>query len=123
VNARRTLPAAVLGAAVGEVHVTGLLVDVDAVGEVERRAAGVPRRHGLRQPAAPAHAHEPQVRVREVEVAGGAVELQAQRTPARDLRCHLLLLLRRALRHRPAMQEAQPRAGQGAGGVPIRQCV
>jgi hypothetical protein len=95
------VPPLVRGAAVGEVDEAGLLVDLHGVDEVERRAAGL-RGHRLRQAAAAPHAHQPQVRVAVVEVAGRAVDLQAQRPPARALRHHQPLL-RRAHGHRPVL--------------------
>ncbi|VFQ70807.1 unnamed protein product [Cuscuta campestris] len=69
-------------AAVGEVHDSGSLVDVQTVREPERDSL---HRVGemLGEPASGPHPEEAEVGVGDVEIAGGAVELEAQR-PAAD---------------------------------------
>ena len=74
----------VVHATVCKEHLSGDLVDVDAIGEAEGHAIGLIGQH-RRLAAARPDTHQPLVRVGDVEVAGLVVEAQAQRTAARAL--------------------------------------
>jgi hypothetical protein len=79
------VPACYGGAAVGEVDVAGVLVDVDAIEVIERDAVGLRGEHvGLATPRP--NPHQALVGVGEVEDSRLEVEREPQRTPTRALR-------------------------------------